>query len=67
VRRSLEAYRFDLAAQAVYEFVWYEFCDWYLEIAKASLQSTEASARPSAACAARSPRCSRRRCACCIR
>jgi valyl-tRNA synthetase len=44
VRRSLEAYRFDLAAQAAHEFVWYEFCDWYLEIAKASLQSAEASA-----------------------
>jgi valyl-tRNA synthetase len=42
VRRSLEAYRFDLAAQAAYEFVWYEFCDWYLEIAKASLQSPDA-------------------------
>jgi valyl-tRNA synthetase len=43
VRRSLEGYRFDLAAQAAYEFVWYEFCDWYLEIAKAALQSPEAS------------------------
>jgi len=43
VRRSLEGYRFDLAAQAAYEFVWYEFCDWYLEIAKASLQSPETS------------------------
>jgi valyl-tRNA synthetase len=43
VRRCLDAYRFDLAAQAAYEFVWYEFCDWYLEIAKAALQSPDAS------------------------
>ncbi|HEX7375348.1 MAG TPA: valine--tRNA ligase [Steroidobacteraceae bacterium] len=38
VRASLAAYRFDLAAQAMYEFVWYEFCDWYLELAKPALQ-----------------------------
>ena len=43
VRRSLAAYRFDLAAQAMYEFVWYEFCDWYLELAKPVLQSADAS------------------------
>jgi valyl-tRNA synthetase len=42
VRTSLAAYRFDLAAQAIYEFVWYEFCDWYLELAKPVLQSTDA-------------------------
>ncbi len=44
VRESMAAYRFDLAAQAMYEFVWYEFCDWYLELAKAVLQSPESSA-----------------------
>jgi len=43
VRKALEGYRFDLAAQAAYEFVWYEFCDWYLEIAKAALQSPDVS------------------------
>jgi len=42
VRQHLAGYRFDLAAQAAYEFVWYEFCDWYLELAKAALQSPEA-------------------------
>ncbi len=37
-------YRFDLAAQAVYEFAWYEFCDWYIECSKTVLQSESSSA-----------------------
>jgi len=41
VRESIEAYRLDLAAQAIYEFVWNEYCDWYLEAAKVSLQSED--------------------------
>ncbi|MCM2311024.1 MAG: valine--tRNA ligase [Steroidobacteraceae bacterium] len=44
VRESIHNYRFDLAAQAIYEFVWYEFCDWYLELAKPVLQSADAAA-----------------------
>ena len=42
VRSNLAAYRFDLASQAMYEFVWYEFCDWYLELCKPVLQAADA-------------------------
>jgi valyl-tRNA synthetase len=34
VRQHIESYRMDLAAQALYEFIWNEYCDWYLELAK---------------------------------
>ena len=44
VRENLAAYRFDLASQAMYEFVWYEFCDWYLELSKPVLQGADADA-----------------------
>jgi valyl-tRNA synthetase len=37
INEQLGAYRFDLAARALYEFVWNDYCDWYLELAKVSL------------------------------
>ncbi len=43
VRQHFENYRFDLASQAIYEFTWHEFCDWYLELSKPVLQSEAAS------------------------
>ncbi|EKE01219.1 MAG: hypothetical protein ACD_21C00189G0001 [uncultured bacterium] len=44
IKTKLRDYRFDLATQAVYEFTWYQFCDWYLELAKPILYSDQFSA-----------------------
>ena len=39
VAEAFETYRFDLAAQILYEFVWNEYCDWYIELAKVQIQT----------------------------
>ncbi len=43
VETAFRSYRFDYAATALYEFTWYEFCDWYLELTKPVLQSEHTS------------------------
>ena len=41
-RRAFGEYRFDLATQALYEFTWHEYCDWYLEMTKTVLNDADA-------------------------
>ncbi|MEO1871199.1 valine--tRNA ligase [Cobetia amphilecti] len=43
VTRALEEFRFDHASQALYEFIWNEYCDWYLELSKPVLWDDNAS------------------------
>jgi len=42
VRQALDEYRFNDVAALLYQFVWHEFCDWYLELSKISLDSSDA-------------------------
>ncbi|XXQ67995.1 valine--tRNA ligase [Neisseriaceae bacterium B1] len=39
VAKAYESYRFDLAAELLYSFIWNDYCDWYLELAKVQLQT----------------------------
>ena len=43
VTQAIGSYRFDLAAHAIYEFIWDNYCDWYLELSKPVLNSEAAS------------------------
>ncbi|MBI3812263.1 MAG: valine--tRNA ligase [Nitrospirae bacterium] len=44
VNRQLDDYRFDEASRELYQFLWHEFCDWYLELIKPTLYGTDAAA-----------------------
>ncbi|HMA13272.1 MAG TPA: valine--tRNA ligase, partial [Kiloniellaceae bacterium] len=45
VRKAIEDYRFNEAAQALYQFVWNTYCDWYLEFAKPLFQGSDEAAK----------------------
>ncbi len=47
VEEQMRLYRFDLVAQALYEFVWNDYCDWFLELSKPALQGDDPAAASS--------------------
>jgi len=49
IRPALEDYRFNDVASSLYQFIWHEYCDWYLELSKPALNQEKGSASRSAA------------------
>jgi len=45
VRTAFTAYRFNDAALALYQFIWHEYCDWYVEVSKIALYGSDAAAK----------------------
>ena len=45
VTEALDSFRFDEASRTLYEFVWNDYCDWYVELAKVKLNGDDADAR----------------------
>ena len=45
VRQALDEYRFNEVAASLYQFIWHEFCDWYLELSKIALEGGDAKAQ----------------------
>ncbi|PID64405.1 MAG: valine--tRNA ligase, partial [Gammaproteobacteria bacterium] len=43
IHKHFEQYRLDMVSQDIYEFIWNEYCDWYVELAKASLNDDDTS------------------------
>ena len=41
VQKHLSDYRLDLMSQTLYEFVWHDYCDWYLELSKPLLENSQ--------------------------
>jgi valyl-tRNA synthetase len=41
IHKALDEYRFNDAASDIYQFIWHEFCDWYIEIAKSDMKKLE--------------------------
>ena len=48
VRENLDKYELGIAAQKIYDFIWDTYCDWYIELAKARLNGSDAEAREGA-------------------
>ena len=66
VEAAYDSYRFDLASQSLYDFVWNEFCDWYLELSKPLLWDRDQQPPSNWPPAERLSRCSSNHCGCFI-